>query len=74
MTIDEMIMQEIEKVPIQKQTDMQKKYAELYKEKEHYRYDAIFQEQRAEKWQQAYEKLKRNYNKLINDNKENGVK
>lgn len=64
MNIEELIMQEIEKVPIQKQTDMQRKYADLYKEKEHYRYDAIYQEQRAEKWQQAYEKLRRRYLKL----------
>lgn len=64
MNIEELIMQEIEKVPIQKQTDMQRKYADLYKEKEHYRYDAIYQEQKAKQWQQAYEKLRRRYLKL----------
>lgn len=65
MNIDDMIMQELEKVPPQKQTEIERKYAELYKEKEHYRYDAIYQEQKAEKWQKAYEKLRRRYVKLL---------
>ena len=65
MNIDDLIMQELEKVPPQKQTEIERKYVELYREKEHYRYDAIYQEQRAEKWQKAYEKLKRKYVKLL---------
>lgn len=64
MLLEDLIMQEIDKVPLKKQSDMQKKYAELYKEKEHYRYDAIYQEQRADKWQMAYEKLKKQYEEL----------
>lgn len=66
MLLEDLIMQEIDKVPLKKQSDMQKKYAELYKEKEHYRYDAIYQEQRADKWQKAYEKLKKKYEELCN--------
>ena len=64
MTLEEMMMAEIDRIPIQKQSELQQNYAELYKEKEHYRYDAIYQEQRADKWQKAYEKLKRQNEEL----------
>jgi len=66
MTLEELILEEIEKVPRPKQTDLQKQYVDVFKEKEHYRYDAIYQEQRADKWQKAYEKLKKKYEELCN--------
>ena len=61
MTIEKMILQEIEKVPRTKQTDLQKNYADLYVEKEHYRKDAIYWEQEAKKYQIAFRKLKEHY-------------
>ena len=68
MTIEELILQEIEKTPRKHQTDLQKKYVDLYAEKEHYRKDAIYWEQVAKKYQSAYRKLKEKYE---NSNKEN---
>ena len=61
MTIEEMILQEIEKTPRIKQTDFQKRYADLYTEKEMYRKDAIYWEQTSKKWETAYRKLKEKY-------------
>ena len=61
MTIEEMILKEIEKTPRTKQTDFQKQYADLYVEKEHYRKDAIYWEQRSKKYELAYRRLKEKY-------------
>lgn len=61
MTIEELILQEIEKTPRKNQSDLQKKYVDLYTEKEHYRKDAIYWEQTAKKYQSAYRKLKEKY-------------
>ena len=67
MTIEEMILQEIEKIPRTKQTDLQKKYVDVYIEKEHYRKDAIYWEQEAKKYHIAFRKLKEKHE---NSNKE----
>ena len=68
MTIEEMILKEIEKKPRVKQTDFEKRYADLYVEKEHYRKDALYWEEEAKKYQIAFRKLKEHYE---NNNKKN---
>ena len=62
MTLDEMILAEIEKTPLKKQSDEQKRLYEALKEKEYYRKDAIYWEQRAKRFEQAYRKLKEKVN------------
>ena len=68
MTLEELIMAEIEKVPRTKQTDLQKQYVDVFKEKEHYRKDAIYWEQRAKQYEKAYRRLKEKYE---NNNEKN---
>ena len=65
MTIEEMILEEIDKIPLKKQTELQQKYTELHKEKEHYRYELIAQERLTEQWKRNYEKLDNKRNKAI---------
>ena len=73
MTIDEMIMEEIERIPRAKQSELQQKYIDLYKEKEHYRYEMVAQERLKDKWKRAYEKLQKRYDKLKEQYESNDI-